>query len=170
VPLYDATVPQMSKMLTNLNRWLDKAVAHAEAKKFDPAVLLSQRLAPDQYPLLKQIQAACDSAKSAAAHLSGQTQPKHPDTEQTLEEIRARIATCLAYLATFKASDFEGAETRPVSLPFLPGKTILGADYLNEMALPNFYFHITTAYAILRHNGVNVGKIDFIGGLKMRDA
>jgi len=170
VPLYDATVPQMSKMLTNLNRWLDKAVAHAEAKKFDPAVLLSARLAPDQYPLLKQIQAACDSAKSAAAHLSGQTQPKHPDTEQTLEEIRARIATCLAYLATFKASDFEGAETRPVSLPFLPGKVILGADYLNEMALPNFYFHITTAYAILRHNGVNVGKIDFIGGLKMRDA
>lgn len=170
MPLYDATVPQMSKMLTNLNRWLDKAVAHAEAKKFDPAVLLSARLAPDQYPLLKQIQAACDSAKSAAAHLSGQTQPKHPDTEQTLEEIRARIATCLAYLATFKASDFEGAETRPVSLPFLPGKVILGADYLNEMALPNFYFHITTAYAILRHNGVNVGKIDFIGSLKTRDA
>lgn len=170
MPLYDATVPQMSKMLTNLNRWLDKAVAHAEAKKFEPAVLLAARLAPDQYPLLKQIQAACDSAKSAAAHLSGQTQPKHPDTEQTLEEIRARIATCLAYLATFKASDFEGAETRPVSLPFLPGKVILGADYLNEMALPNFYFHITTAYAILRHNGVNLGKIDFIGGLKMRDA
>lgn len=170
MPLYEATIPQMSKMLSNLNRWLDKAVAHAESKKFDPAVLLSARLAPDQYPLLKQIQAACDSAKSAAAHLSGQTQPKHPDTEQTWDEIRARITTVLAYLETFKPADFEGAEKRPVALPFMPGKLVLGADYLNEMALPNFYFHITTAYSILRQNGVGVGKYDFIGSVKSRDA
>ncbi len=170
MPLYEATIPQMSKMLSNLNRWLDKAVAHAEAKKFEPAVFLAARLAPDQYPLLKQIQAACDTAKSAAAHLCGRTQPKHPDTEQTWEEIRARITTVLAYLETFKPADFEGAEGRPVALSFMPGKLILGADYLNEMALPNFYFHITTAYAILRHNGVDVGKYDFIGGVRTRDA
>jgi uncharacterized protein len=170
VPLYDATIPQLSKMLKNLDRWLDKATAHAEAKKFDPAVLLTARLAPDQYPLLKQIQAACDSAKSAAAHLSGKELPKHPDHEQTLPEIKARIHTCLAFLETITPEDFEGAETRRVSVAFLPGKVIMGADYLNEMALPNFYFHVTTAYAILRHNGVEVGKYDYIGSLKLQDA
>lgn len=170
MPLYEATVPQLSKMLKNLDRWLDKAVEHAKAKNFDPNTLLTARLAPDQYPLVKQIQAACDSAKSAGAHLAGKEPPKHPDTEQTLEEVKARIQTCLNFLETIKESDFVGAETRRVVLPFLPGKYVLGADYLNEMALPNFYFHITTAYAILRHNGVNVGKLDFIGGLKTHTA
>jgi len=170
VPLYDATIPQLSKMLRNLDRWLEKAVEHAKTKNFEPNTLLNARLAPDQYPLVKQIQAACDSAKSAAAHLAGKELPKHPDTEQTLDEIRARIQTCLQFLETIKESDFAGAESRRISLPFLPGKVILGSDYLNEMALPNFYFHITTAYAILRHNGVNVGKIDFIGSLKTQAA
>ncbi len=169
--LYDATVPQLSKMLNNLDRWLDKAAACAETKKFDPAVLLSARLAPDQYPLLRQIQSACDSAKSAAAHLGGKELPKHPDTEQTWAEIKARIRTCIAFLETVTEKDFEGAEKRQVTLSFLPpGKFVMGADYLNEMALPNFYFHVTTAYAILRNNGVDVGKYDYIGPVKLRDA
>jgi hypothetical protein len=158
--LYDETVPQFSKMLRSLDKWLDKAVAHAAAKSFDPSVLLQARLAPDQYPLLRQIQSACDAAKTAAARLTGEEPPKHPDTEQTLEEIRARIRTVLAYLETKRAEDFAGADQRLVKLPFLQGK---------QLSLPNFYFHLSMAYAILRHNGVDVGKNDFIGSLKLRD-
>jgi hypothetical protein len=168
--LYQSTIPQFSKMLRALDAWLTKAEENATARKFDPAVLLGSRLTPDQFSLTQQIQAACDAAKSAAARLTGTEQPKHPDTETTLVELRARIATVLTYLATFKPEDFEGAETRDVSLPFMPGKLIAGSDYLNEMALPNFYFHLTTAYAILRHNGIPLGKPDFIAGLNVRDA
>jgi hypothetical protein len=168
--LYDETIPQFIKMLRNLDKWLDKAVAHAQAKSFDPQVLVQSRLAPDQYALVRQIQAACDAAKTAAARLTGEEPPRHPDTEQTLEELRARIQTCLAYVESKKPEQFAGAEARPVALPFLPGKLILGADYAHELALPNFYFHLSMAYAILRHNGVNLGKTDFIGGLKLKDA
>jgi uncharacterized protein len=168
--LYEASVPQFIKMLHNLEQWVDKAVAHATAKSFDPAVLLAARLAPDQYPLLRQIQVACDAAKFPTAYLSGKEAPRHPDTEQTLDEVRERIKKCLTFLGSVSAADFAGAEARKVQLPFLPGKYVLGADYLYEMALPNFYFHVTTAYAILRHNGVDVGKRDFIGGMKVHDA
>lgn len=167
--LYEATVPQLKKMLTSLDKWLETAVAHAQKKAFDPKVLLGLRLAPDQYPLVRQIQSACDGAKFGAAHLTGKEPPKNPDTEQTVEEIRARIQTTIAYLGTFAKADFEGAETRLVVLPFLEGKVIVGSDYLTEMVLPNFYFHITTAYAILRHAGVDIGKRDFIGSLNLRD-
>ncbi len=162
------SVLQQKKMLKGLAGWLDKGIAHAKAKSFDPAVLLAARLAPDQYPLLRQVQSSCDNAKFAAARLVGKEAPKHPDTEQTMDEIQARIRTCVAYLDTFKASDFEGAESRAVMLPFLEGKVIQGGDYLVEMALPNFYFHVTTAYAILRHSGVDLGKMDFIGSLNVR--
>jgi hypothetical protein len=164
-----ASVLEQKKMLNNLDGWLDKSVAHAKAKSFDPNVLLGQRLAPDQYPLVRQIQSSCDNAKFTAARLSGKDAPKHPDTEQTIDEARARIRAVVTYLDTYKAADFAGAETRAVELPFLEGKVISGSDYLLEMALPNFFFHVTTAYAILRHNGVPLGKHDYIGSMNVRD-
>jgi len=163
-----SSVLEFKKMLTNLAAWLDKGAAHAKAKSFDPAVLLGARLAPDQYPLLRQVQSSCDNAKFAAARLSGKEPPKNPDTEQTLDEIQARIRTTTAYLDTFKAIDFEGGEARVVALSFLEGKVISGSDYLVEMAIPNFFFHVTTAYAILRHNGVDLGKMNFLGSLNVR--
>jgi hypothetical protein len=167
--LYTASVPQLTKMLKSLESWLDKAAAHAKEKGFDPELYLGFRLAPDQYPLLKQIQAACDSAKFVAARLGGKEAPKHPDTEQTLSEIRARIQAVLTFLGTFGEADIAGNEDKLLELPFLEGKVIRAEDYLTEFALPNFYFHVTTAYAILRHNGVSVGKRDFIGGMTVRD-
>jgi hypothetical protein len=168
--LYQASVPQLKKMLNNLDKWLDAAVAHATKKSFDPAVLLTARLAPDQYPLTRQIQSCCDGAKFTAARLAGKEAPKHPDTETTLDEIRARIRSTVEFLDTVTEADFADAKERMITLPFMPGKALSAADYLNEMALPNFYFHLTTAYAILRHNGVDVGKIAFIGSLNLRDA
>ncbi|NUP08479.1 MAG: DUF1993 domain-containing protein [Polyangiaceae bacterium] len=168
--LYAASVPQLTKMLKGLSACIDKAVAHATAKGFDPAVFTTARLAPDQYPLTRQVQAACDAAKFAAARLTGKTAPSHPDTETTIPELKARIDSVVEYLAGFSEKDFEGAKDRMISLPFFQGKAITSADYLNEMALPNFYFHVTTAYAILRHNGVDLGKRDFIGSLNLKDA
>lgn len=169
MPLYDATVPQLTKMLTNLSSWLGDATAYAEARSFDPEVLLQARLYPDMFPLTRQIQGACDAAKFAAARLSGKAPPKHPDTETTLPELQARVQSVIDYLGTFSPEDFEGAEERVVALPFLEGKGALAGDYLNEMALPNFYFHTTTAYNILRSNGVLLGKRKFIGGMKLID-
>ena len=168
--LYAEIVPPMSKMLANIDAWLDKAVAHAEAKKFDPAVLVQARLAPDQFPLVRQIQAACDQSKFAAARVSGKEPPKNPDTETTIDELKARIRTAREYLATFRPEDFEGAESRVIPLFFAPGMAMAAPDYVREYLLPNFYFHVTTAYSILRHNGVDVGKIAFIGKLTMREA
>ena len=167
--LYEASVPQFKKMLGNLAKWLDKAAEHAQKKSFDPNTWLGARLAPDQYAFVRQIQAACDSAKFPAARLAGWEPPKHPDTEQTFEELRRRVQTVLAYLDTFKPEDFVNAEKRLVALPFLEGKVLTAIDYLNELALPNFYFHVTTAYAILRHNGVDLGKNDYLGSLPVRD-
>ncbi len=162
-------IVQYTKMLKNLERWLDKGVAHAKAKGYDPAVLLQSRLAPDMFPLIHQIQSACDGPKLLAARLAGREPPKHPDTEETLEQIRARIKTVLQYLGTFSAKDFEGADKRMVPLGFMPGKGMTASDFLLEMSLPNTYFHIVTAYAILRHNGVELGKTDYIGSLNLRD-
>jgi hypothetical protein len=167
--MYEIAVVQTKKMLNNVERWLDTAVAHAQKKSFDPETLLHARLAPDQYPLARQIQAACDAAKHLAAFLAGKAPPKHPDTEKTLADVRARIHTVTAYLDTFKEGDFADAATRRIELPFAEGKVILGADYLRELGVPNFYFHVTTVYAILRHNGVDLGKRDYIGGIPLRD-
>jgi hypothetical protein len=164
-----SSVVECKKMLTNLESWLEKGVAHAKARSFDPNVLLTLRLAPDQYALVRQVQSSCDSAKFLAARLSGKTAPKHPDTEQTVDELRARIHSCVNHLDTYQPADFEGAESRLVELPFMEGKVLAGIDYLMEMALPNFFFHVTTAYSILRHNGVPVGKFDYIGSLNVRD-
>jgi len=163
--LYKASVPPLQKMLTNIGRWLDAASHHATEKGYDVNVLVHARLAPDQYPLVKQVQSCCDSAKFAVARLVGKEAPKHADTETTIDELKARVKTALAYLATVTEKDFDGAKDRKITLPWLEGRYLTSADYLNEMALPNFYFHATTLYAILRHNGVNLGKRDFIGEL-----
>jgi hypothetical protein len=169
--LHQLAVLQPKKMLKNVAAWLDKAAAHAKAKSYDANNLLVARLAPDQFSLLKQVQTACDNAKFIAARLTGATAPAHPDDEKTFEEISARIHTVIAYLDGFDARAFDGAEERKVSLPFLPkGSWLSAEDYLVEFALPNFYFHVTTAYAILRHNGVELGKMDFIGGINLQNA
>jgi hypothetical protein len=168
-PAAFAAVTQCKKMLTNLDHWIEKSVALAQKKSFEPNVLLSARLAPDQYPLVRQVQSACDSAKAGAARLAGKEPPKHPDTETTVDELRARLRTVIAYLETFKAEDFAGAAERRIDLPFMEGKAILGHDYVVELMMPNFYFHLTHAYAILRHNGVDVGKMDFIGSINVFD-
>jgi hypothetical protein len=167
--LYEASVPQLKKMLQSLDNWLELAVDHAKKKSFDPNVLASARLAPDQYSLTRQVQAACDAAKFAVARLAGKEPPKHPDTETTIDELRARVRACVSFIETVTAADFEGAATRIIPLSFMPGKGMAGTDYLNEMALPNFYFHVTTAYAIMRHNGVPLGKMNFIGSVKLVD-
>ena len=161
--MIDALVPQYIRMLRNLTKLFDKAQAHAAAKKYEVDVLMSARLAPDMLPFSVQIQMCCDNAKGAVSRLSGKDMPKHDDNEKTIAELRERIAKVLGYLEGFKASDFKGYETRKITLPWIKDKHMLGADYLTQMALPNFYFHVTTAYNILRHNGVDVGKTDFIG-------
>lgn len=162
------SVVQLSRMLQNLDAWLEKSIAYAHAKKFDPKILLQARLAPDMYPLVRQVQAACDGAKFLAARLAGREPPKHPDTEETFEELRARIHDVREYLATFSPVDFNQDATRVIPLPFLPGQGLSASDFLHHMSLPNTYFHFCMAYAILRHNGVELTKLDYIGGLDLR--
>lgn len=166
--VYDNVVFQPKKMLQNLSNWLDKAAAHAKAKSFEPDTLLQSRLAPDQYPLVRQIQAACDSAKFPPARLSGKQPPSNPDTEKTWDEIRERLNGTIAYLDTFQEADLAGTGEKPISLPFMEGKSISGNDYVLEFAQPNFYFHVSMAYAILRHNGVDLGKRDYLGSTRAK--
>jgi hypothetical protein len=160
--LYDATVPIFTKQLKNVERWLDKAAAFADAKKFDPEVLIAARLAPDQHPFTRQIQAACDQAKFTCAKMTGKDAPSHPDTEKTIAELRQRIRTVVDYLATFKREDFNGCEDRLCSHAAMGGKQMRAGDYLDHFALPNYHFHMTTAYSILRHQGVELGKMDYL--------
>ncbi len=167
--IYDAMV-QMKKMLVHLDKWLDAATAFAQKKSFDANVLLTCRLAPDQFALVRQVQSACDTAKFAAARLVGKEPPKHPDDEQTVDALRARIRSVVAWLDELTSKDFEGAEVRVVTNQRWEGKVMLGKDYFHEHSIPNFYFHLTHAYAILRHNGVEVGKRDYLGPLSLRDA
>jgi hypothetical protein len=162
-------IPQFAKMLKNLDTWLEKATAYAKQKKFDVDVFTTARLAPDQFTLVRQVQSACDAAKFCAVYLTGKDAPVFPDNEKTVEELRARIRGCIAYLETVKPADFAGAEERKVAPPWLQGKWLRGDHYLIEVAIPNFQFHVTTAYSILRHNGVELGKQDFIGSLPVRD-
>lgn len=166
--MYFEAFTQIKKTLGQLDKWLEAAAAHATAKSFDPAVYLTLRLAPDQFPFLRQVQTACDTAKLAAARLSGKDAPKHADDEQTLDQLRARVQSVLEYLNGFSAADFEGAATRKVTQPRWENKFMFGADYFWQHALPNFYFHSTHSYAILRHNGVGLGKRDFLGQLNMQ--
>ncbi len=163
-----ALVVEMRKLLGHMPAWLDKAEAHAASKGYDPNTLLQARLAPDMFPLVRQLQSACDSAKFAAAFATGREPPSHPDTEQTFAEVRSRIASVIEYLGTFSAADFEGADAREVKRPRWEGRWMRATDYVVEQAMPNFFFHLTTAYALLRHNGVDLGKRDYIGTLSLR--
>ncbi len=168
--MYQAIFAQMTKELRQAESWLDAAVAHAEAKKFDPNLFLSFRLSPDQFAFARQIQTVCDTAKLAAARLTGKEAPKHEDTETTIEGLKTRLRAVGEFLGGFSAKDFEGAATRVVTQPRWEGKTMTGASYFVEHALPNFFFHLTTAYAILRHNGVGIGKRDYLGALTFTPA
>ncbi|MFO0611072.1 MAG: DUF1993 domain-containing protein [Polyangiaceae bacterium] len=164
------TLQQMKKQLGQLDKWLETAAQHAATKSFDPNLYLGFRLAPDQFAFARQVQTACDTPKLAASRLSGKDAPKHEDNEKTLDELRARVASTIAYLDGFTAKDFEGAEARTITQPRWEGRTMTGADYFLEHAVPNFFFHLTTTYAILRHNGVNLGKRDYLGQLTQQPA
>jgi uncharacterized protein len=166
--LYDIVNTQFIKSLENLSLCLDKAEKYAEAKKFDMEVLFQSRLAPDQFPLMRQIQIACDTAKMSHSRLTAKEAPAHPDTEKTLAEAKARIASVISYLRTFTPKDFEKAEERRITNTRWEGKTMSGQDYAIQHAIPNVFFHITTAYSILRHNGVDVGKKDYLGALALK--
>lgn len=159
---------QMSKQLAQLDVWLDKADASAKARSFDVNAFLECRLAPDQFPFVRQIQIAGDTAKTAASRLSGKDAPAQPDTEKTIDELRARVRGVVDYLNGFTASDFDEAATRSITQPRWEGKTMTGRDYFVEHAVPNFYFHLAHAYALLRTNGVAVGKRDYLGALTQR--
>ena len=161
--LYDVTVPQFIKMLRNFSAILDKAAGYADFKKFDVSVLLTARLAPDQFDFTRQIQIMCDTAKKCAAQLAGKDAPVHQDNEKTLPELRTRIENVIGYLETFTANDFASAATRHISQPRWEGQYLTGAEFVIHHAIPNFYFHLTTAYSILRHNGLDVGKRDYLG-------
>jgi len=166
--MFYETMGQMKKMLGQMEKWLEAAETFAKSKSFDSSVFMAQRLAPDQFAFARQVQTACDTAKLAAARLGGKEAPKHADDEVSLEQLRARVRSVVGYLDTFVASDFQGAATRVVTQPRWEGKVMTGADYFLEHALPNFFFHTTHAYAILRHNGVPLGKRDYLGTLTMR--
>lgn len=161
------TISQLKKELGQLDLWLDAATAHATAKSFDPNLYLGFRLAPDQFAFARQVQTACDTAKLGAARLSGKEAPKNEDNEKTIDELHARVRSMIAYLDTFTAKDFEGAETRTISTPRWEGRVMSGKDYFLEHVVPNFFFHLTHAYALLRHNGVSLGKRDYLGKLTL---
>jgi uncharacterized protein len=161
-------VVQMKKLLRQIDGWLDKAEAHAAAKKFDATSLLQARLAPDMFPLVRQVQSTCDQAKYAVARTTGNEVPSHPDTEQTIAQLRQRVASVVTYLDGFSSSDFEGIGSRTVTTPRWEGKSMPAIEYFVEHAQPNFYFHYTMTYALLRHNGVEVGKRDFLGPLPLK--
>jgi len=168
--MYHQVVSQCTETLKNLETWLDKAEQHATAKKFEVGVLAASRLAPDMKDFIYQVQSACDYVKAAAAWLSGQTPPKHEDNEQTIDELRARIRKTVAFAESVREAQYAGASERKISLSWAPGKIIGGEDYLLQITIPNTFFHITMAYAILRHNGVDVGKMDFLGPINLVDA
>lgn len=163
--MYYELFGQFKKSLGQLDRWLEAATAFAKARSFDPDVFVGLRLAPDQFTLVKQVQATCDTAKLAASRLTGKEAPAHPDTETTLAELQARVRAVASYLDGFSTQDFAESATRVVTQPRWEGKVMSGADYFREHALPNFYFHLTHTYAILRHNGVSIGKRDYLGAL-----
>lgn len=164
ISMYQASVPPLVRSLTNLGTILQKAAAHAEAKKIDPSVLINSRLYPDMFPLSRQVQIATDNAKGAASRLAGMEPPKFEDNEFSFPELVARIDKTIAFLQTFKPQQIDGSEDKTITLPMRDRTlTFKGMPYLLDYVLPNVYFHITTAYGILRHNGVEIGKQDFLG-------
>jgi len=167
ISLYDISIPALLRGLTNMSALLDKAAAHATAKKFDSVVLAQARMFPDMHPLSRQVQIACDTAKGAAGRLAGIEAPKHADTETTLPELKARIAKTVDFLNTVTAAQISGDETRAIEIKFPNGAwkfTALG--YVTDFVLPNFYFHSSMTYALLRKGGVEVGKSDFLGAIQ----
>ena len=163
--LFEMTVPQFTKTLHNLSLIIDKAVQNSTERKFEIDVLFNSRLAPDQFNFIRQVQIACDTAKLFAARMAGKEKeaPVNEDNEKTLPEIKARIEQTIGYLNSFKPEDFKGAEERHISQPRWEGKYMTGLEFATQHAIPNLYFHVTTAYSILRHNGVPVGKKDYLG-------
>jgi hypothetical protein len=161
--MYTAIFDQMKKQLGQLDKWLGAAADHARSRNFDSGLFAASRLAPDQFALARQVQICCDSAKVAACLLAGRPAESQPDTEQTLEELQGRVRATIDYIDGFTPGDFAGAATVVVTQPRWKGQWMTGADYFVQHAVPNFYFHLTTAYAILRHNGVGLGKRDFLG-------
>ncbi|HMN68276.1 MAG TPA: DUF1993 domain-containing protein [Bdellovibrionales bacterium] len=166
--MYESTVPQCMNMLRALKTFLAKGAAAAETKKFDFDVLLNARLAPDQFPLIRQVQIATDTAKIGVSRLTGKDALTHDDKEKTLPELNQRIDEVIGYLSSITAKDFEGAEQKKITTPRWEAKWLAGADYVNQYLLPNLYFHVTTAYSILRHNGVDVGKKDYLGEISFK--
>jgi len=168
--MYYQVISQCRQSLKNLEVWLDKAEQHAAGKNVDVGVLMTSRLAPDMKPFIYQVQSACDYVKAAAGWLSGQTRPKHADNEQTIDEVRARARKTVAFAESVTEAQYAGASGRKVRLSWAPGKVIGGEDYLLQMTIPNTFFHLAMAYAILRHNGVDVGKMDFLVPINLVDA
>ncbi len=164
ISMYQASVPAFLQTLNALDAILVKADAYCVTKKIDPAVLVQSRLYPDMFPLARQVQIACDFAKGASARLAGKDVPSWPDNEATIADLRARIAKTLDFVKTIKASDIDGSEARDISMK-VAGQQMefKGLPYLTQFVLPNLYFHAATAYAILRHNGLEIGKRDFMG-------
>ena len=164
ISMHSASVPVFARLLANAQAWLDKAEAHAKDRKFDPQVYMTARLAPDMLPLPKQIQIACDAAKFCVARLAGVEAPKFGDDETTLDELRARLRKTADYVQSVPAAQIDGSDARQITVPRRDGSMIMsGEDYLKHFVLPNFFFHMTTTYALLRHYGVELGKVDFLG-------
>lgn len=166
ISMHSASVPVYLTMLGNLSKWLDKAVVHARANESDPESLLAARLAPDMLPLLSQVQIACDSAKFGVARLADSAAPTFDDSETTMAALQQRIGATVAFIKSVPRDKVDGSEAKLVTVPRRSGDPLqfTGEQYLLHFALPNFYFHITTAYALLRHNGVALGKSDFLRG------
>lgn len=167
--LYSVSVPVFKRMLENLKTILKKGEAHASAKGIDPHLLLEGKLAPDMFNLTRQVQIASDNAKGCSARLAGLEPPQMPDTEKTFEELYERMDKTIAFLETLKPDQFEGSEKRHIPFTYAEGKYLLGNEHLLQTSLPNFFFHVTTAYDILRHQGVELGKMDFIGELPLKN-
>ncbi|HVL55925.1 MAG TPA: DUF1993 domain-containing protein [Burkholderiaceae bacterium] len=170
ISMYEASVPVFQTMLGNVSTWLDRAAAHAKARKFDAAALLQARLFPDMFPLTRQVQIAADTAKYGVARLAGVSAPRDDDSEASIDELKARIARTLDFIGSVARDRFDGSENRPIEVPLRPQPVRFddGRTFLLQFTLPNFYFHVTTAYALLRHNGVELGKQDFLPGAAKR--
>jgi len=166
ISMHSASVPVFVRMLGNAIVWFDKAEAYAKEKKFEPSVYLTSRLAPDMLPFTTQVQIACDAAKFCMARLSGTEAPKFEDNETSIEELRARIRKTIDYVQSVPVAQIDGTDDKDISVPRRDGAIIMkGEMYLKHFVLPNFFFHVTTVYALLRHNGVNLGKSDYLAGL-----
>lgn len=166
--LFEVTVPQFTKMLRNLSAVLEKAALFAEQKKVSAEVILNSRLAVDQFHLVRQVQIACDTAKLATSRLTGKEAPVHDDSEKSFADLQNRIAQTVAFMGTINKNDFLGSEERKISQPRWEGKYLSGYEYALQHALPNLYFHVTTAYSILRHLGVEIGKKDYLGEMPFK--